>query len=121
MNKTTDPLLRVTSVSKQFANIRAVIDLSFDVHAGEIVALLGPNGAGKTTMVRMIVDIFRCDSGSIQFSDAMRNGAVGGRAVAAKDGGSRADARLLGYLPEERGLHRDTSVLRTLEYFAVLR
>ncbi len=81
MNKTTDPLLRVTSVSKQFANIRAVNDLSFDVHSGEIVALLGPNGAGKTTVVRMIVDIFRCDSGSIQFSDAMRNGAVGGRAV----------------------------------------
>ena len=75
MSQTGDPLLRVTSVSKQFANIRAVNDLSFDVHPGEIVALLGPNGAGKTTTVRMIVDIFRCDSGSIQFSDAMRNGA----------------------------------------------
>ncbi len=111
MSQTGDPLLRVTSVSKQFANIRAVNDLSFDVHPGEIVALLGPNGAGKTTTVRMIVDIFRCDSGSIQFSDAMRNGA----------GGSRADTRLIGYLPEERGLHRETSVLKTLEYFGMLR
>lgn len=111
MSQTSDPLLRVTSVCKQFANIRAVNDLSFDVHPGEIVALLGPNGAGKTTTVRMIVDIFRCDSGSIHFSDAMRNGA----------GGSRADTRLLGYLPEERGLHRETSVLKTLEYFGVLR
>jgi ABC-2 type transport system ATP-binding protein len=107
----SDALLCVKSVSKQFSSVRAVDDLSFDVRAGEIFALLGPNGAGKTTMVRMTVDIFRADSGSVEFSAEVRDG----------DGGSRADARYLGYLPEERGLHRDMSVVKTLEYFGALR
>ncbi len=104
-----NPILAVTSVSKSFRSVQAVDDLSFDVQPGEIFALLGPNGAGKSTVVRMIVDIFRCDSGRLQFSETITNG------------GERADPRLMGYLPEERGLHRDTSVLSTLEYFGVLR
>ena len=112
MERGGDALLRVRSVSKQFSSVRAVDDLSFDVYPGEIFALLGPNGAGKTTMVRMIVGIFRADSGSVEFSAEVRDEG---------EGSWRADARCVGYLPEERGLHRDMSVLKTLEYFGVLR
>jgi ABC-2 type transport system ATP-binding protein len=106
MNEST-PVLRVDAVSKQYATVRAVDALSFEVCPGEIFALLGPNGAGKTTMARMIVDILRPDSGRITFTI---NGAQF----------RRLPAHQLGYLPEERGLHRDVAVLRTLEYFGVL-
>jgi ABC-2 type transport system ATP-binding protein len=104
---TSDFALRVDGVTKQYVTVRAVDSLSFDVHRGEIFALLGPNGAGKTTMVRILVGILRPDSGQISFS---------------MDGPScrRLPAPQLGYLPEERGLHRDVNVLHTLEYFGVL-
>lgn len=45
--------------------IRAVNDISFKVHKGEILGLLGPNGAGKTTTIKMICGLLRPDSGSI--------------------------------------------------------
>jgi ABC-2 type transport system ATP-binding protein len=101
-------LLSVQAVTKQYATVRAVDALSFEVRPGEIFALLGPNGAGKTTMVRMLVGIQRPDSGRITFRG-------NGRET------TRLDAGELGYLPEERGLYRDVAVLRTLEYFGVLR
>ena len=101
-------LLDVEQVTKQYATVRAVDALSFDVRQGEIFALLGPNGAGKTTTVRMLVGIQRPDSGCIAFHlDGHRS--------------TRLQAGKLGYLPEERGLYRDVAVLRTLEHFAVLR
>lgn len=109
MSDSPTPIVDVSRVTKQFRTVRAVDDLSFRVNPGEIFALLGPNGAGKTTVVRMIVDIFRCDAGDIRFSPVLTNG------------GSRPDPRLTAYLPEERGLHRDVTILRTLEYFAALR
>ena len=104
-------MLRVDSVSKQFSGVRAVDSLSFEVRPGEIFALLGPNGAGKSTLVRIIVGIFRADSGSVVFAPEVRD----------RKETWRADPERLGYLPEERGLHRDMPVLTTLEYFGVLR
>jgi ABC-2 type transport system ATP-binding protein len=101
-------MLRVDAVTKQYATVRAVDSLSFGVRPGEIFALLGPNGAGKTTMVRMLVGIQRPDSGRVAFR-------VNGRES------TRLEPSELGYLPEERGLYRDVAVLRTLEYFGVLR
>ncbi len=96
-----DAAVQVREVVKNYRTVRAVERLSFEVRPGEIFALLGPNGAGKTTMVRMLVGIIQPDEGEITFPAGSRRGP-------------------LGYLPEERGLHRDTPILRTLEYFGVL-
>jgi ABC-2 type transport system ATP-binding protein len=53
----------VSRVSKYFGTVKAVDDVSFTVERGEFFGLLGPNGAGKTTILRMLLDIFKPDSG----------------------------------------------------------
>ena len=47
------PILSIKNLTKAFAGKKAVNDVSFDIHKGEIVGFLGPNGAGKTTTLRM--------------------------------------------------------------------
>jgi ABC-2 type transport system ATP-binding protein len=59
-------VIEIANVSKSFATLRAVDDLSLTIHEGEYVALLGPNGAGKTTLIEMIEGIQQPDSGSIE-------------------------------------------------------
>ena len=58
-------MIHVTNLSKAFGELRAVDDVSFDVHAGEIFAFLGPNGAGKTTTIQMLTTLLRPTAGSM--------------------------------------------------------
>jgi branched-chain amino acid transport system permease protein len=64
---TTQPqlLLQVDHARKQFGGVIAVNDVSFDVHAGEIVALIGPNGAGKSTTFNLITGVLAASGGRI--------------------------------------------------------
>lgn len=102
----TNIAIAVERVSKSYGEFRAVRDVSFEVYRGEIFALLGPNGAGKSTIIRMILDIIRPDSGKI----AVLGGAL---TDATKD--------RLGYLPEERGLYKNVSVLEMMGYLGRLK
>jgi ABC-type branched-subunit amino acid transport system ATPase component len=61
------PLLSLQAVAKSFGGVRAVTDISFDVHAGESVGLVGPNGAGKTTLFNCVCGQLRYDHGEILF------------------------------------------------------
>ena len=94
------------NITKRFGNTLAVDQLSFDVRPGEIFGLLGPNGAGKTTSIRMILDIFKPDSGEISVL-----------------GGPMTDEKKnrIGYLPEERGLYQDIPLQRCLTFLATLK
>jgi branched-chain amino acid transport system ATP-binding protein len=60
-------VLEVRSLAVDYGDVRAVWDVSLDVHAGEIVALIGPNGAGKTTLMYTIAGLERPAAGSIAF------------------------------------------------------
>lgn len=96
----------IKNVCKSFGDVKAVRDVSFDVQPGEIFGLLGPNGAGKTTTIRMMLDIYRADSGTISvFGEALNEDA--------KD--------RIGYMPEERGLYKDLKLEATLVYLATLK
>jgi branched-chain amino acid transport system permease protein len=61
------PLLSCVGVAKQFAGIRALGGVTFDVGAGEIVALIGPNGSGKSTLINVVSGHYRADAGRIVF------------------------------------------------------
>lgn len=101
--QTNESIVEAISLTKHYARVKAVSDLSFSINQGEIFALLGPNGAGKSTTLRMLLDIIRPDSGEINYH---------------MQGNLRAQ---IGYLPEERGLYPDLPLLRTLIYFGQLR
>jgi len=98
--------LDLRDVSKTYATVRAVDNISFRVYPGEIFGLLGPNGAGKTTTIRMALDIIKPNAGVISV--------LGGPMTEEKK--SR-----IGYLPEERGLYDDMTLLDTLLFLGQLK
>ncbi len=102
----TAPILVLDRVTKRFAGHTAVDGLSLSVRAGVIFGLLGPNGAGKTTSIRVIMDIFQPDEGSVQL--------FGERA-------GRDHSARIGYLPEERGLYPRMRVLDVLVFLAEVK
>ncbi|MEY4363960.1 MAG: hypothetical protein RLZZ24_1312 [Pseudomonadota bacterium] len=59
-------LLDVQGIRKQFGGLVAVNDISFQIHAGEIVGLIGPNGAGKSTTFNLITGVLPKTSGRVQ-------------------------------------------------------
>ncbi len=98
--------LKVTSLRKRFGKVQAVRDVSFEVFPGEVFGLLGPNGAGKTTTIRIMMDIFKADGGSVSV--------LGGELTEEKK-------RRIGYLPEERGMYKDQKLEQNLIFFAALK
>jgi ABC-type multidrug transport system ATPase subunit len=59
-------IIRVNQLSKQFAEVKAVDDLSFSVQKGEVYGFLGQNGAGKSTTIRMLLTLIKATHGTIQ-------------------------------------------------------
>ena len=98
--------IEVINVSKSFGTQKALDEVSFEVKPGEIFGLLGPNGAGKTTCIRIVLDIFKPDGGSVRvFGNHM----------------SEEKKDKIGYLPEERGLYQDINLEECLVYLATLK
>jgi ABC-2 type transport system ATP-binding protein len=59
-------VLEAENLTKSFGKREAVVDVHFQVHAGEVFGFLGPNGAGKTTTIRMLVGLVRPDRGRVR-------------------------------------------------------
>jgi sodium transport system ATP-binding protein len=101
-------MIEVKNLHKAFGTVQAVEGVSFTARDGEITGLLGPNGAGKTTTLRMLYTLMRPDSGQV-LVDGMD---------AATD--PVAVRRVLGVLPDARGLYKRLTARENIEYFARL-
>jgi ABC-2 type transport system ATP-binding protein len=99
-------VVEIQNVTKSFGKVRAVDDLSLIVPSGSIYGFIGPNGSGKTTTLRMIMNIFYPDSGSIRIFGEEMHGACTDR---------------IGYLPEERGLYKNMKVKEILKFYGGLK
>ena len=62
-----EPLLKVQGVSVNFSGLKALANVTFDAHAGEVRAVIGPNGAGKTTLFNAISGYVESTEGAIYF------------------------------------------------------
>src|SRR5881396_4033070 len=103
------PFLSLERVSKRFAGVTAVDQVSFAVDRGQVVGFLGPNGAGKSTTMRMITQYYEPDTGTIRFDGVPLADAP------------RAAKRRIGYLPENNPLYGDLLVGEYLAFIADLR
>ena len=97
--------LEVKDLRKSFGDKEVLHGISFSIGSGRALGLLGRNGAGKTTTIRILMDVFRANSGTIT---------VDGKPFHPRD-------FRIGYLPEERGLYPKKGVQEQLIYLAQLR
>ncbi|MBN2879728.1 MAG: ATP-binding cassette domain-containing protein [Clostridia bacterium] len=96
--------IQINGIVKRFGEKTAVDNVSFTARGGKAFGLLGRNGAGKTTTMRMIMDVFKADEGTITIDN------------------QKIDRKKIrfGYLPEERGLYPKKKIKDQLIYLAEL-
>ena len=101
----TDPMLKVERLNAWYGRAQVLFDLALEVRPGEVVALMGRNGAGKSTTMKAVMGLLERRRGVIQFM---------GRDIAGLP--SFRIARLgLGFVPENRRIFTDLTVLENLE------
>jgi ABC-2 type transport system ATP-binding protein len=99
-------MLKINNINKSYGSKNIINSNSFAIPKGSTTAFIGPNGAGKTTILRMLNLITKPDSGTIEFNGKILD---------------YHDLKLIGYMPEEKGLYQDMEVFEQLVYFAKLR
>lgn len=97
--------LELRDLNKSFSGKKILKSVSFKVYSGRTMGFLGRNGAGKTTTIRCIMNVFKPDSGEIILDGKPFN----------------RDDYKIGYLPEERGMYAETSLISQITYFGRLK
>lgn len=98
-------MIEVENIDSYYGKAQILNDLSFSIGAGEVVSILGRNGAGKTTTLKSIMQLVRPRTGSVTFNGTELVGMPPYKV--AKSG--------LGYVPEERRIFTDLTILENLE------
>ena len=88
--------IRLEHINKSFGTQQVLRDVCLDIPEGQVVGLLGPNGAGKSTLMKILIGLWKADSGSVT-----------------------APARI-GYLPENNPLYEEMYVTEYLQFMASL-
>lgn len=102
-------MLEARSLSKSYASIPAVTNVSFSIAPGQILGCLGPNGSGKSTTVKMLLGLIEPSRGQVLFDgEDIRSDLAGYR-------------KQIGYVPEEPNLYPYLSGREYLDLVATLR
>ena len=101
-------MLSVENLTKSFGSLKAVDDISFQVHPGEIYGLLGPNGAGKTTTISCLCSLLKPDAGRIQLAGV----GLAGDPIGFK--------RMIGVVPQETAIYGDLSAYENVSFWSEL-
>ena len=89
-------MIRIEHIHKSFGNQQVLKDISLDIPAGQVLGLLGPNGAGKSTLMKILIGLWKPDSGSVSVPPC------------------------IGYLPENNPLYDEMYVSEYLRFMASL-
>lgn len=101
-------MLSVTGLKKQYGQFRAVDDVSFELHPGDILGFIGSNGAGKTTTIKMLATLLEPTHGSASLDGVPL------------DPNQIEVRKQIGYMPDFFGLYEDIRVWEYLDMFASL-
>lgn len=97
------PMLDVRNISKSFGTKVVLEDVSLEVKKGDVFGLLGPKGAGKTTMLKIIMDLYKAEEGTVLYlGDKLKNLRNKGE---------------LGVCFREEGLDLDLTVYENMEFY----
>jgi len=97
-------VLQTVDITKSFGEKQVLRGISLSVGSGKALGVLGRNGAGKTTLIRIVMQVFRADSGQVLIDGAPM----------------KREKLRIGYLPEERGMYPKKTVTEQLLYFGML-
>jgi len=98
-------MLELHAINTHYGRAHILLDLNFTIGAGEVVSLLGRNGAGKTTTVKSIMQLVKPTSGKVLFEGTELN----------KIAAHQVAKLGIGYVPEERRIFTDLTILENLE------
>lgn len=101
----TEPLLQIDGLNAWYGAAQILFGVGLEVRRGEVVALMGRNGAGKSTTLKAIMGMLARRSGQVRFL---------GRDIARAEPHAIARAGL-GYVPEDRRIFHDLTVLENLD------
>ena len=87
-------MIRIEGVNKAFGTQQVLKDIRLDIPAGQVLGLLGPNGAGKSTLMKILIGLWKADSGSVSVPER------------------------IGYLPENNPLYEEMYVSEYLQFMA---
>jgi len=105
---TQPDVVSVSALTRDFGALRAVDDLSFGVHQGELFGIVGPDGAGKTTTLRMLAGVMRPTAGDVT---------VSGASVVQNP---EAVKHHIAYMSQRFGLYTDLTVRENIDFYADL-
>ena len=89
-------MINISHINKSFGAQQVLKDVSLEIPAGQVIGLLGPNGAGKSTLMKILIGLWKADSGSVSVPPR------------------------IGYLPENNPLYEEMYVAEYLQFMASL-
>ena len=102
----SSPSIEIRHLHRFFGSLRAVDDVSFTAHPGQVLGFIGPNGAGKTTTMRILATLDLPTAGDVL---------ICGESVIDKPDGVR---RVLGFMPDSFGRYPNMNISEYLDFFA---